>query len=314
MTVFVLAICCACVVQTFGQNKPTGKRRGGLYNGGSPVYQGLSYKEQDFRQEAYFEDEIFQLEAHFGNAHFGSRASFSNTTFKEGAIFDGALLPDTLEFSNVKEIGAEIDFTNARKDSGVCHINLLRSDISKIKLRYDIFRLYFPDETRIEEKSNVYEALLAKFKADRYDDSYETLDIEYRKFLYAIRGQWVWNALQNYWWNYGYSKEWIFVWIGYFLWVFTIINWFYYDYLSTKVYSIKSLSLQQMPTGWKRHFLKPLLALTYTCFIFFGVKIDPEGIKELSGFRRYFALFYIFTVYSVGLICLAYLANFIVTK
>jgi hypothetical protein len=118
-------------------------------------------------------------------------------------------MPDILDFSNVK-ITEEVDFSKAKKVDSICKINIYGTDISKIKLRYEMFKLYFPKKDNIpfELQANVYEQLLNNFKKNGYIRSYEKLDKEYKELYYIEKGGMykIVNLFQKYWWGYGYDK------------------------------------------------------------------------------------------------------------
>ncbi len=275
------------------------------------------FNEVRFKSDALFNKVDFSGDLSFNNAEFGTLADFRGASFGAGVDFNDALLPDRLNLSDVKFVAYELDLSSAKRNSGFCFVNLLGADISRVRLRYNIFRLWFPDSVcgssgnwkgvKFEDKCNVYEQLLKNFETNGYTDSHEKLDIEYHQMRYAEKGQWYWNLIQKYWWNYGYSKWYIFLWIGGLMTLFTLLNIGLYPHLSSNVYRIRSLSELQMPGGRWRIIVQPLYALTYTGFIFFGVKIDPDGIKKVDGW-----LYYIFFIYIVGLVCLGYLANYII--
>lgn len=277
----------------------------------------VSFEGTRFNSVALFDKVSFGSELSFNDAEFGTLADFRGASFGAVVDFNGALLPDRLNLSDVKFVAYELDFSSAKRNSGFCFVNLLGADISRVRLRYNIFRLWFPDSVsgssgdwtgvKFEDKCNVYEQLLKNFETNGYTDSYEKLDIEYHQMRYAEKGQWYWDLIQKYWWNYGYCKWYIFLWIGGLMTLFTLLNIGLYPHLSSNVYRIRSLAKLEMPTGLRRIVVQPLYALTYTGFIFFGVKIDPDGIEKVDGW-----LYYIFFIYIVGLICLGYLANYII--
>lgn len=49
-----------------------------------------------------------------------------------------------------------------------------------------------------------------------------------------------------------------------------------------------------------------LQTLAYTCFIFFGFRFEPDGIKALNG-----RFLYVVVIYMLGLVCLGYSVNFV---
>ncbi len=276
-----------------------------------------------FESVADFSGAAFDSVANFGYASFDSLTSFRNTSFGSMASFrrcnfhgytdfDGVILPDTLNFSEIKNIKHEIDLSDAELSSAksICRINLLRTDIAKIRMKYGrMFRLYFPPNTSFERKSNVYQSLLSKLNNDGFAESYKTLDIEYRQATYRHEGSSFKSWFLGVWWNYGYNREYIFWWIAGLVGFFSAINILAYNYFREHVYSVKSLERLRDNRGY----LKPQQlrhrifdAILYTCIIFFGFKFDPDGLKNANPCLAYIAL-----VYSSGFICLGYLASFI---
>jgi hypothetical protein len=71
--------------------------------------------------------------------------------------------------------------------------------------------------------------------------------------------------------------------------------------------------------AWKRGLVpkinKNLLAAFYTSYIFFGIKIDIDKLKyaENLNIRKIHNLIYFFIIYLSGIICLAYIAGYIVS-
>lgn len=245
-----------------------------------------------------------------------------------------------LDFSFNPKISNEIRLVDAfgplnpdsSKSPNPCLINLYRSDISKFYLDYHNFKLYFPpyhdetsngDSTEIsyDEKIVIYEALLNNFKLHGQADSYQLLDIEYKTFKYDSEKHWFYKWLDRYWWNFGYNKEYIFNWTGCLLLIFTFINMFFVTKLNNGTYLIESI-----PKGLSRFkslttfraLLKNLMtllerfwySLVYTMAIFFKVTLKIENFK----FNNKVAVIYLFAIYIAGLVCLAYMANFVIQK
>lgn len=282
------------------------------------------FKEAIFNDNTNFQSSIFFSIADFRETHFNSvvdfgRAQFDSTTyflkaqFPETAIFDNAILPDTLNFSHIKNIGKEIDLTLAKTKSknDTCNIYLFSSDISKIKIDYNKFKLYFDeqDSLSVDQKASVYNSLLEKFKKDGFNDSYKNLDIEFRNFK-AENGNWIekiFNSINEWWWNYGYDRWWIFPKIIYFVFLFSIPIFVFFNDLR-KVYEIEFVENYFKKTN-RRLSSQIFASFSYCCILFFGLKINIDKIKKLNGW-----MIYIFMVYLIGLICLGYLFNFIISK
>lgn len=311
-----------------------------------------------FDSIAYFDSAYFNLIANFGAAHFNSIANFRGACFDSTANFRGAYfksavnfqnaslngecdfnlatLPDTLDFRNITKIKIEIDFTTARLDSTKkkrCIILLTGTDISKVKINMQLFEIGFTDDESYEQRTSVYEKLLAKFKQEGFEESYRLLDIDYRRYKLLhdglLLGKFL-NLLQTYWWNYGYNKEWILTkWTSRAILFFTVFNLFWLSRLQSGIYNLEFVApiLRDAHHWWaKRHYFprraflqqgvsicaKYVLAtLVYTSMIFFRLKIELEK----SNIRKHPWLFlYTLILYTIGLICTGFIANVIFTK
>jgi hypothetical protein len=298
----------------------------------------------------------FNSTAGFDHARFNTKADFSFAMFRHKAGFYRAVLPDTLIFSGVTDIARDIDFNFARlpRSGNRCKIELVGADISKIKLNMKLFELWFSPDTTIDtiwvktettvntgvtthgtiidtirvrtdtlavtydQKVSVYEQVLKKLKDDGMMESYQILDIEYRKFKYenAGIGGAILNVIYMLWWNYSYTPERIFLW-AIILWLFfSLINLLMYNTLNEAVYEIPFLMKLQPETGAgeRRWLYYPLQVVTYTAAIFFGLKMDPGKFKT-GVVRRHPCLFaYLMIVYVSGLICLGFIVNIIFTR
>jgi hypothetical protein len=292
-----------------------------------------------FHDDAHFNYSIFNSSAVFRQTIFDSLANFSYAEFTGELVFSVKKLPKTLDFSNIKTreiIDLTVAGDNQQKASDhICYINLIDSPIDKFKLRYDIFRVWKPEiitPENYEQLTNVYEGLSKNFKDNGYLTSLETLDKEYQEFKFTQNPNdgtvqraigFIFNGINKHWNEYGYDKSRIWLWTLSFFLLFTFINWVRLTHLSTRVYSIKAiteiLKSRQMVTGQKGEKpknKKPFnfrgfdQALFYTGLIFFGFKLNTENFN----FDAKRGVAYIFIQYIVGLICLAYLANFVISS
>jgi hypothetical protein len=198
-------------------------------------------------------------------------------------------------------------------------IFLYRTDISKFRLDYFHFRLLLPDstlsptyQTRREkiskdEKDAIYESLLNNFKLSGQDESYKRLDIEYQAFQWDQSWAWWLKWVPLVWWNYGYDKEYIFIWITGLLLIFTFINFYLLDYLNNFIYKI-----EEIPDDTSKASLRERIwySAIYTANIFFRLTLETGNIK----FRKVFPTIYFLFIYVMGILCLGYLANFILQK
>jgi hypothetical protein len=214
-------------------------------------------------------------------------------------------LPKILDLSNNEYLPNEIDLTLTAfpgNDSIKCKINLLHTDISKIKMDYLRFRLFIPDSvladsigrykiTHDDEIEALYESLLVNFKNRGQNESYQLLDVEYRnyrafKHWYDLIPFWLNKA----WWNFGYSKGRVFLWALFFLLIFWFINYFNLKNLNGQVYEMDNI--------------------VYTSTIFFRLTLKMEKLQYSN--RKLTS--YLILIYVLGVVCLAYMANFVLQK
>lgn len=277
------------------------------------------FSHDTFNRAVYFDDVTFLKDAHFEYARFPHYAKFTNLVSTAGGTirFDDATLPDTLDFSQNPALLGKIDLTTANFDDPDPHyLFLYNTDISKFKLDYFHFRLLVPDSTitpsldsihqRItkDQKEAMYEALLANFKNNGQEESYKRLDIEYQQFKWRSSGAPVVAWVLAIWWNFGYSKGYVFIWIGVSLLVFSLINSGCLGMLNDHVYEVFKPGVVD---GKARYGRKLWQSLIYTSNIFFRLTLDRDGMK----FEKFWPTLYFFLIYVLGVLCLGYLANFV---
>lgn len=300
----------------------------------------VSFINCKFKSKAYFSRTHFDSKADFSLVKFASSIHFIETKFSDSLTFKAAefngqvffigdTLPKYLDFSQVNIIANEIDFTKSviNPKYGTCNINLTDAAIEKFRFRYKRFKLWFPSNGSIgyELKSNVYEELLKKQKDEGFTQSYEILDKEYREFQYIDSGaeRGIWGHLLNWidknWWGYGYDKELIIRNIIIIFLAISLINTLILRHLTFRVYLsqdiIELLDTQKEKRWYSKASNYFLYSLFYTAIIFFSFKFDIEKLKvkeNLKGWQS-INLIYFFTIYLGGLVCLAYLANYIIT-
>lgn len=279
-----------------------------------------------FKDGAVFYSASFQKRVNFYGASFSNYTDFSHLKFTDSAktrfIFDSVKLPNIINFSSNPYIPCEIDLSSADyKDpkyydsklnqiTATHRIYLYKSDISKFHFDYFHFKLTFTDPTNPgyvipnDEKEAIYEALLANFKSRGQELSYEELDKEYQDFKWSIQ-PWPLSYLGNiikWWWNFGYNKEWVFRNTFFLVLFFTLVNFFFLNKLNS-VYHISFIpkDLGNIKGLW--------YSLIYTCIVFFPLALTRDNIKKTSGW-----LVYIVFIYLTGLLCVAYMANFVLAK
>lgn len=282
------------------------------------------FKDTKFNSSANFQSANFRKKAHFEGAVFSTILDFRFANFNEGASFGEATLPDTLYFDIVKNIGAELDFSMTRlaPNKKICYIYLIGSNIDKIRINYDQFKLFFRKLDADNDITSVYQKLLKKFKEDGCEDSYQKLDIEFQQYKYNKSNQWFRNWLQEWWWNYGYNKENIFINSLILLLFFFIVNMgigikWGYNFLAKEVYEVTNIveEVERIETKYANKKIKLFFAwlpmvFTYTCMLFFILNLDIKHLK----YKHKYALIYIVSVFMIGLACAAYIINFVLDK
>jgi len=307
-----------------------------------------------FSEKAYFEATDFMGSTNFNEATFSNKVDFFRATFGNRLLLNNLKLcdktefnfnlttfPDTIEFSSNTEIFNEIDFTianfndhrrqNSKTDEEIpILIFLYKTDISKLHLDYIHFKLLLPDGTTNQNRSeneifdvqtritiddceSMYEALLNNFKAHGQQESYKRCDIDYQTFKW--HHSWAkWFAwLPRLWWNFGYNKELIFSRTLYLIGLFTFFTYFFIYFLNDKVYAMNNIPLDER---WKKIFAfknfgnRLWYSFIYTSAVFFRLTLKIENIH----FERKWGTAYLILIYTLGLICLAYMANFVLQK
>ena len=296
-----------------------------------------------FHKEAIFKADTFENKTFFWFIYFDSTVDFSKTKFYNTVSFDSiftkptttflfknAILPDTICFVDILNISNEIDLTAANfNDSSRIELStknykenrrhivyFANSDLSKFHIDYTHFKLLLTDPFKqkkhtSDEAKVIYEGLLKNFKDHGQYDSYELLDIEYHDYLNGT-----WKFLR--WWNcYGYHKEWVFYWIAIFLIFFTLFTFNGIDRLTRTVYSIENIPDLAPIVTYKKSVNKYRLyrrrlwySFTYTATIFFLLSLKVEKIK----FKNKRGVLYLMLIYLAGILCLAYMANYIIQK
>ena len=307
----------------------------------------VDFDNAKFEHIVDFNGVTFDSTVNFFFTHFGTSANFSNLKLSEKANFNfnSSILPDTLDFSSNLKISSEIDLTTANfTDSSKYnsktdeyfkphYIFLYKTDISKLRLDYMHFRLLFPNsfpvptdayhiDTRYsaklsnDDKESIYEALLKNFSDRGQKESYKLLDIEYQKFKWDNSWASFLPCIPLYWNNFGYNKEQVFKWTLWLEVIFTLITMCCLNFLNNDVYGMKNIPIQNSITD--KNFAKTLRNLivrlwysfVYSSNIFFRLTLRVEEIK----YNRFWGAFYIMFMYTIGLICIAYMANFVLQK
>lgn len=281
------------------------------------------FNEAEFRQNTYFSQSLFNQQSDFSYTKFplNKILDFTDSNLYDHILFYQTSLPEKLIFKNIL-VNQEVDFTSIDDTSSadICYIDLYGTTIDKIKLSYEKFRLCFDNNLSFDQKSHIYQKLLSKQKNDGFINSHKKLDLEYQKF-YHSHGSIIKKmkySIEKYWWNFGYNKERVFFIAIILLFVFSFINYWKFSYL-IKVYSvdnIRKIIAEKNKKNTNNIFKRILLvvkyftlAFYYTGSIFFGLKMDIGKFD----FSKPISVAYILFIYLSGLICVAYMFNFIIS-
>ena len=291
----------------------------------------LDFKQDTVRRRFFFSDDSIRGNADFSNstfkervifrgARFGPKVSFKGSTFLETFVMRDVNLPDTIDLqdANLSEMKADLDLTSFNPTHKKCMINLYGIDIHKVRLRMTNFALYFPKDKGLtfEDTAYVYQQLLDKLSDGGLLDSYRDLDVQYKQLKYYHSGNRLGNWIDRVWWYYGYNKALIVKNALLLFLFFLFINLLIYDKLF-ETYPIqnfaeahehfnKLFSEDRLKYLWHRF----MNCFMYTCFIFWTLKLDVGSFNLRN--RGLFA--YIIFQFMCGLICLAYIANMVLSK
>lgn len=289
----------------------------------------VSFNSVSFLDEAVIERVSFPKETDFSGATIKSKLSFIDDVFNEKLdfskiklsensqiTFENVGLPFHLDFSENPKIYNEIDLSTYtyKNNKGFTLINLYNTDISKIKLDYQKFRLDLVDKSRNELTKDgpipIYEGLLKNFKEHGQLESYKLLDIEYQQYKDNSFHKFK-SKIEKWWWNFGYNRENVFKNSLIFLMFFMIVNFFFLNYLNKEVYSIDSVPIIR---NNRRFLISNLMSrfwysLVYTSLIFFTLSLKLNKLKFGN-----LLVIYVILIYLFGIISLAYMANFVLQK
>jgi len=279
----------------------------------------VTFNRSDFDTITRFNNAEFRDGADFHNANFDSLLDFSNANLKGRLDFSGAYLPMHLDLSGMEEIDGTVDLMRVRpsKSKRECMINLLDTDVSKVLLDYTQFKLMFPKETGFEDKVKVYEDLLEQFKTREMDESFKKLDIEFTQFKYRERRESTANFLQQIWWNYGYDKNRIFLWIIRILLFFAVINTFFIRRLLTAITELPFLTRKTVD---KHHLHHPIIAyflnfpgsLLYTFILIVSGSSGLSIIKDHTKIPNIVWMLYLIVLSLIGLSLSLFIFNYII--
>ena len=226
-----------------------------------------------------------------------SKIEFTECLFDSKTQLIG-ITTDTVEFCNCINIEKGMRF-DCEKNREPIILKLYHTDLTNIDFDYDdrylLYQWHNPDITR-----SIYEKLLVKFQSEKKLESFKRVDIEYYKF----KNNHFSSFLAKIWWDYGYSKWLIIIWTIVFLLIFTTINFWKWQNISStyKIVDQKDFDANSSLVG---ALSKAAKVFVFTSLIFFSLKID---FNKLS-FKKTGWLLYFFVQYVFGLLCLFFIVN-----
>ena len=256
------------------------------------------------------------------------RISFFHCFIQGPSSIANMLLPESilLDHLSFEHPNSELDLTHfsVTDSNKICTLLLreMNDGISRIRLNYENFRLSF-DSIANWQRERIYRQLLEEQQKDGFTFGYEKLEKEYKQFKY-MKDHTLLGRLENWidatWWDYGYDKfrvitNSIKIFLG-----FLLLNLFIYGNL-IGVYQPEGFKEFDKDLRGRMGYLTQRKKLSfylaripaivvYSGYIFWGLKLD---LKELK-LRK--PLFYgiLLIEYIAGLVCLAYIANYIISK
>lgn len=256
---------------------------------------------------------------------FPSRNTVVDTLVVEGCnatLFpNGTKIPKLLYFNRVKNQEI-IDLTLWGYDEdSVSQIAFFDVDIEKFKLNYKYFKLRKVNNTNMMRSDAQFQQNLITIrdmqKKYGYLEGLEKIEKEITEFKYVSHGHRILNWIDKHWWDYGYNKGLIFRNSLFLMFFFFVFNFVFYKSLTQLTYKIEEFTKKEayikrkyLNDSFRRHFFRTIYIFLYTGFVFWGLRLDVSKIK----FDSTLLALYIIIQYLVGIICLAYLANYIISK
>jgi hypothetical protein len=311
----------------------------------------LMFHRVNFQKDVSFSATEFHGNTSFILNQFNFYADFSGVNGEGQLFFSESQMPNVINFSNIKNLKADfrdvfVDSLKTRKISFLnwidaddslsrvrqfkfshqiskCIIDLKRTDLANIILPYNHF---WADTTgySYEGKTSLYEKLIKKCKEEGMDESVIGWSTELKKIEnlhnFPTIGYFL-NWFQGIFWNYGYTKSLILLWIlGAFL-LFNLLNFFIYPELIRVYFNPKlGLKLIAKPLTQDAEAVIEILKkspatrlrymLHYTGMIFFGIKLEHTDMSFKN--LRWVAILYL--QFVTGIILLGFALNFVVSK
>ena len=291
----------------------------------------MMFKDCYFFNETTFHNYIHHGSLLFQNCVMGTGLTFDSVFLKKGKI-ELTTLPQVVslrklfidEYLNFNDVSKQ----NLLNPSEVEYIGFVQAEKMHLIFCENIDFNVQPSivgvvEDDLQEIQSTYLKILNKAENDGYMKSYEIIHRKYLESEYLNHVPKVFGQIQNWlhanWWGYGYNKEYIIGNTIIIFFIFVIINSFFLAKLSKDVYEDKKiykLVIKNRTVPILRALKRIPLSVYYTSIIFFVVTININRVhysKNLYGFK-WLWLVYLGMIYVSGLVCIGYLANFILSN
>ena len=196
-------------------------------------------------------------------------------------------------------------------------LKIANIDISKVNIPLDKFEYEVESSQSYEQQALLYQQILKQLKDAGLTEKYETQDKLFQELKLLHNNHPILNFISKNWWDYGYDKGRIFFNSFAFFLIFFVLNIIFFKQLKTVYFPVKFISKTSEKLG-QRYNPRPIIAIfyqlpgifLYTAFLFWGLKLD---LKEIE-IKKNGAIILIICQYLLGVICLAYLANYVISK
>lgn len=313
-------------------NRPTffisTKFKKGAYFVGATFNDFASFNFSEFEQRPWFWQSMSRDTLTFYSVKLKNGIDFQSSNLGQflglnhlesgGKIdFSDVSMPTFTDLSSLKtEWAIDFNYINDSNKTNSYNINIYDVDVSKLILTKQ-FNLYFDEYLSLDIKNSIYKQLLDNLNSKGYKDVYKSFDIKYKGFVnsnYNNYSEKIVYMISRLWWNFGYNKHRVFLWTIIFIILFSIPIRIWLNLFVDKTYNYQKLSLRysanrQIKSAVKRFLYDYWIALIYTTFVFFNLKLDLDKLS----FDRFRASSFILFIYVIGLICSAFIVNLIIT-
>lgn len=269
------------------------------------------------------ENSVFEFEtiktnienSRFKSCHFNIRAKDSLTL--KNITLEGenhVTLYKRTRIQRIKGNGYLYLSTPGCQNGEIVTVVLNDIDLNKLKFpEYGIDFIVDKNSQSFAMQIRLYEQLIKYY--NNFPDLKKKYDIQRIKLINTHENNFIIDFISWHWNNYGYNKPLIFKNSILLMLLFFVINLFIFKKLLNNCYEISEININiNNPLNienYKTYRLEYIFyCLVYTSFIFWGINLKLDKIKlNNKGLFIYLIMQYVF-----GIICLAHIANIIITK